>query len=240
MTADAITELQQVILDTESVGEFLAEMARQAAGLVPDGLSCGMTVQERGRRRPVTVACNDEAAQRADEAQYAVDDGPCLRSMRRNETIRIDDMAGETRWPHFAAEARRLGIGSCLALPLRVRGESLGALNLYGHSVRAFSDAVLRQASLFAEQASVSLALCLRLSSYVTLNEQLRASLESRAIIDQALGVLMSRERIDATQALSLLRSASQRGNVKLRDIAAVIIATATGKEPAGPSPFEE
>jgi GAF domain-containing protein len=243
MTSDddgSMAELQQVMLDTESVQDFLAELARQAAGLVPDGLSCGMTVQDRGRRRPVTVACSDEIARKADEAQYESDAGPCLTAMRRASLVRIDDIAKDRRWRHFASRAESLGIRSCLALPLQVGDESLGALNLYGKRVAAFGPAETRQAEIFVGQASVSFALCLRLSRYSRLNAQLRESIESRAIIDQAIGVIMSRDRCPSEQALAALRDASQRSNVKLRDIATVVVASVSGTAPAQLPVFEE
>jgi GAF domain-containing protein len=245
--SDQLAELQQVILDSENVRDFLAELAHQAAALTPEGLSCGMTVQYHGRRRPVTVACSDDVASAADEAQYEADEGPCLTAMRTGTQVRIDDIADDPRWPHFAARAGSLGVRSCLALPLEVNGEvgdeavgALGALNLYGRGAAAFGPAQTRQAEIFVDQAAVSFALCLRLSRYSRLNAQLRASMESRAIIDQAIGVIMSRERCTAEQALTSLRAASQRGNVKLRDIAIVVVGSVSGAAPTPLPAFEE
>lgn len=238
--AGGIAELQQIMLDSENVQDFLGELARQAARLVPEGLSCGMTMEDRGRRRPVTVACSDEVARKADEAQYESDEGPCLTAMRSAKLIRIDDTAADPRWRHFTARAGSLGIRSCLALPLQVGGESLGALNLYGKSVAAFGSAETRQAEIFVDQASVSFALCLRLSRYSRLNAQLRASMESRAIIDQAIGIVMSRDRCTAEQALAAMRGASQRSNVKLRDIATVVVGSVSGTASTPLSSFEE
>jgi GAF domain-containing protein len=236
----SIAELQQVMLESENVRDFLAELARQAARLVPEGLSCGMTMQDSGRRRPVTVACSDDVASEADEAQYESDAGPCLTAMRTGQRVTIVDMAKDRRWRRFSARAESLGIRSCLALPLQVDGEPLGALNLYGKTVAAFGPAETRQAEIFVGQASVSFALCLRLTRYSRLNAQLRASMESRAIIDQAIGVIMSRERCPAEQALTALRAASQRSNVKLRDIATVVVASVSGEAPTRLPAFEE
>ena len=75
-----LRELHEALLSTEGIEEFLHEMAMLAVGLVRDGLSCGMTMQPNGR--PVTVACSDPVAARVDEAQYELDDGPCLHAMR--------------------------------------------------------------------------------------------------------------------------------------------------------------
>jgi GAF domain-containing protein len=235
MPAD-FTELQQALLGTESVEQFLQELALLAARLVANGLSCGMTMRPNGR--PVTVACSDPLAAEVDEVQYRLDDGPCLHAMRQGILVRIDDTAERARWPHFESKAASHGIGACLALPLLADGKPVGALNLYARAAGAFGARETQRAERFAENASGALALALRLSSYAALTDQLRSSLASRTVIDQAIGVIMAQERCGQARAFSLLRSASQNRNVKLRDIAAAIVTTVSG-EPPQPSAFE-
>jgi GAF domain-containing protein len=236
-TAD-FKELQDALLNTESVEEFLHEMAMLAAGLVSGGLSCGMTMQSDGR--PVTVACSDPVAARVDEVQYELDDGPCLHAMRDGHTVRITDTSGQERWPEFEARAAAHGIRSCLALPLNADGKSIGALNLYARSESAFGAAEMRRAENFASYASGSLALAMRLASHAALIEQLRSSLASRTVIDQALGIIMARERCPQSRAFAILRSASQNSNTKLRDIATAIVTSVTGEPPVPPPPFQD
>ena len=233
-----LTELQNAILGTESVEQFLHEMATLAARLITGGLSCGMTMQPNGRAR--TVACSDDLAARADEAQYKIDDGPCLHAMRDGHMVRIDDTADMARWPAFEKQAASLGIRSCLAFPLNANGKSIGALNLYARTVSAFGAAEMRRAEKFAENASGALALALRLASYAALNTQLRSSLASRAIIDQAIGVIMATERCTQARAFEILRKVSQNSNVKLRDLASSILASVSGEDPQPSSPFED
>jgi len=237
-------ELQDALLSTKSVEQFLHEMAVLAAGLVGGGLSCGMTMQPNGR--PVTVACSDPVAARVDEVQYRLDDGPCLHAMRDGHMVRIEDTArgageaGEARWPEFEAQAASHGIRSCLALPLNADGRSVGALNLYARTASAFGTAEARRAENFAENASGALALATRLATDATLIEQLRSSLTSRTVIDQALGIIMAREECTQARAFAILRSASQNSNVKLRDIAVAIVTSITGEAPQPPPPFED
>ena len=76
-------------------------MALLAARLVPDGMSCGMTMRPDGR--PVTVACSDELASQVDELQYQLGDGPCLHALRQGSVVRIDDTAKRADWPGFQA-----------------------------------------------------------------------------------------------------------------------------------------
>jgi GAF domain-containing protein len=231
-------ELQDVLLTTESVEQFLHEVAVLSAKLVTGGLSCGMTMGPRGR--PVTVACSDPEAARVDEVQYRLDDGPCLHAMRAGHLVRIDDTADQRRWPRFEELAASRGIRSCLALPLVTDGRPVGALNLYARSAGAFGEPETRRAESFARNASGAVALALRLASYAALTDQLRSSLASRSVIDQALGVIMAQERCTQARAFAILRTASQNTNVKLRDIASAIVTGVSGERPAPPPPFED
>src|SRR5262245_32652309 len=131
-----LRELHGALLSTQSVEQFLHEMAVMAARLGSDGLSCGMTMQPSGK--PVTVACSDRIAARVDEVQYELDDGPCLHAMRDGHLVRIQDTAEKARWPEFEAQAALHGIRSCLALPLNEDGKPVGALNLYSRETSAF------------------------------------------------------------------------------------------------------
>ena len=233
-----LRELHGALLSTNSVEQFLHEMAVMAAGLVSGGLSCGMTMQPGGR--PVTVACSDDIAARVDEVQYELDDGPCLHAMRDGHMVRIEDTAEKATWPDFEAQAASHGIRSCLALPLNAGGKPVGALNLYSREASAFGAAEARRAENFAENASGALSLAIRLASHAALIEQLRSSLSSRTVIDQALGMIMAREQCNQARAFAILRSASQNSNVKLRDIASAVVTSITGEPPQPAPPFEE
>jgi GAF domain-containing protein len=232
------TELHAALLGSTSVEQFLQELAELAARLVTDGLCCGMTMRRDGR--PVTVACSDELAGEVDEVQYQLGDGPCLHAMRHGHQVRIDDTADAERWPAFEERAVALGVRSCLALPLIADGKPVGALNLYARAPTAFGAPQTRRAENFAENASGALALALRLASYVALTDQMRSSLASRALIDQALGVIMAQERCGQARAFAILRAASQNANVKLREIAGAIVTSVSGEPPQPPPPFED
>jgi GAF domain-containing protein len=186
------------------------------------------------------VACSDQVAARVDEVQYELDDGPCLHAMRDGSVVRIEDTNEKARWPEFEAEAASHGIRSCLALPLNADGKPVGALNLYSRQASAFGTAEARRAENFAENASGALSLAMRLASHAALIEQLRSSLTSRTVIDQALGIIMAREQCNQARAFAILRSASQNSNVKLRDIASAVVTSVTGEPPQPAPPFEE
>lgn len=229
-------ELHAALVNAEGIEQFLHEMAVMAARLVGGDLSCAMTMRSGGR--PVTVACTDPVAEKLDGVQYELDHGPCLHAMRDGRMVKIEDTADKTRWPQFERRAAAQGIRSCLALPLTCGGDRVGALNLYARRASAFGAEQARRAAAFAENASGALTLAIRLASYAALIEQLRSSLVSRTVIDQALGIVMARERCTQARAFAILSSASQNSNVKLHDIASAIVTSVSGEPPQPPPEF--
>ena len=178
----SITELQAVLLATESIDGFLQELASLAARELGQGLSCGITLQPNGR--PLTVASSDANAAQIDELQYGLDHGPCLTAMRHGEVIRIEDLASDQRWGDYAVRALAHGVRSSLSMPLAAQGRTVGALNLYAGQPRFFGQAQTRQAERFAQDASIAVGIAARLAAQAVLTGQLRASLASRAVID--------------------------------------------------------
>ena len=223
--------LQNALLKTDSVEQFLHELAVLSTRVAGEGLSCGMTLRQRGRP-PAAVACTDSLAAQADDIQYRMDDGPCLHAMRHARTVRIDDFASHESWPRFSRQAAVLGLRSCLAVPLRADEEPAGALTLYARWPRAFGPAETARAEQFAGHASGALTLALRMASCNDLNHQLRSSMISRAVIDQALGVIMATERCPQDRAFAVLKTVSQNTNVKIRDLAATIVTSVSGEPP--------
>ena len=238
MHADLIG-LQNALLNTSNVDQFLHELAVLATRVVTDGLGCGMTLRSRGRL-PATVACTDPVAAQADEVQFRAGDGPALHAMRRGERVHIQDMARHDRWPRFCGHALSVGIRSCLVEPLITDGETVGAVALYARRPFAFGPDESRRADRFARHASGALTLALRMASCEDLNDQLRSSIASRTVIDQALGVIMATEHCPQEKAFALLRTVSQNTNVKLRDLAATIVTSVSGEPPRPASPFQE
>lgn len=230
--------LQNALLTTDSVEQFLHELAVLSVQAVDGAMCCGMSLRQHGKGR--TAACTDPAAAAADQIQYETGDGPCLHAVRHARPVRIDDTAVADRWPRFSRRAAELGIRSCYALPLVVDGDPVGALVLYARRPGAFGPGETKRADRFASDASGALTLALRMAACTDLNDQLRTSISSRAVIDQALGVIMATEHCPHDRALALLKSISQNNNVRLRDLAASIVTRASGAPPQSASPFEE
>jgi GAF domain-containing protein len=232
--------LQNALLKTDSVEQFLHELAVLSTRVAGEGLSCGMTLRQRGRP-PAAVACTDQLAAQADDIQYRMGDGPCLHAMRHGRPVRIDDFAVHDRWPPFSRQAVALGLRACLAVPLFADEEPAGALTLYARRPRAFGPAETARAEQFAGHASGALTLALRMASCNDTNDQLRSSMVSRAVIDQALGVIMATERCPQDRAFAVLKTVSQNTNVKIRDLAASIVTSVSGEPPrSAPNSFQD
>jgi GAF domain-containing protein len=173
-----------------------------------------------------TAVFTDQEAPEIDEAQYGTGHGPCLDAYRTGSILRIDETLEDDRWPEFTTAAADHGVRSTLSLPLRADQGVIGALNLYSRTPQAFADNE-QMATVFVAHAAAALANAQAYTAERTLSEQLRTALESRAVIEQAKGVLMRDHHCDAEEAFEILKRASQHSNRKLRDVAAGIVADA-------------
>lgn len=167
------------------------------------------------------------ASPAVDQAQYDTGEGPCLDAFEQQRAFVIEATNEEGPWPAFRQAAAAHGIGSTLSLPLGVDKQPLGAMNLYAYTEGAFGDRDREIGELFASQAAIVLANAHAYWDARTLSERLGDAMKSRAVIEQAKGMLMAAERCDEQEAFQMLVRASQRGNIKLRDIAARIVETA-------------
>ncbi len=227
----AVAELQELLLITNGVGEFLQELANLVVTTLPDDVCCGITLRRDGR--PLTVASSDERASQVDEVQYQHERGPCLSSLATGEPVQIDELATDDRWGSYRIAALAHCVRASLSLPLRSGKDPIGAMNIYSTRPNAFTSADRLQAEQFAVEASRALTLAVRIAERSEMSEHLQAALASRAVIDQALGIVMGQHRCSADQAFDILRTISQNRNVKLRDIAGEIIAAISGQPPA-------
>ncbi|MGX5655848.1 GAF and ANTAR domain-containing protein [Geodermatophilus nigrescens] len=223
--------LSRLRLADRELSDVLGEVTRLATLHVPGAESTSITLV-RGDV-PTTAAHDGDMALAADELQYERGYGPCLDAGRAGVQLRVDDMRTETRWPDYTARVLAVGVRSSLSTPLPYQGTTIGALNIYATHPGAFaSDASAEAAREVAEAVAVAVA---NADAHALLNEHARnmeLAMQSRAVIEQAKGVLMAQRRVDADAAFDLLRDASQRYNRKLRDIAAGIVASVA--QPAG------
>ncbi len=221
----ALYALSQFVISKMSMGETLLRVSHLTTEALPAADMAGITLLgENGR--PVTGVFTDPEAPEIDAAQYASGRGPCLDSWRLGKIVRLDDLddaAGD--YPEFVAAARSHGVRSTLSLPLVAGDDAAGALNLYSRTPKGFSLEDEEVGTMLASAAAIVLVNASAYWQAAQLSEQLSHAMQSRAVIEQAKGVLMARTpRLSADEAFDLLRKASQRENVKLREIAQRIV----------------
>jgi GAF domain-containing protein len=147
-------------------------------------------------------------------------------------TVRIDDVVTDERWRPWCSAVTPLGVRAVLSVPLVAGGTGLGAIKVYSDQPGSFDDRADRVLELFARQAAVLLANTITLADAHRTNSQLTEALHHRDVIGQAKGILLARGAVDDTEAFAMLITASQRGNVKLYEVARRLVASVTG--PAG------
>ncbi|MDG9707251.1 GAF and ANTAR domain-containing protein [Streptomyces sp. DH10] len=226
------SHITQWLLETDSLEDFLQTLADAALEL-SRAEGAGLTLERNGR--PVTVVSAGPAAPKLDEKQYGQDDGPCLQALRSGEEIIVADMLDESRWGDYPAYAVSCGIRSSFSLPIASGTHTAGALNLYAGPADGFEQTDLTALRSLAAQATGGIALAQRISDTQEFADQLRTAMQSRSVIDQALGVIMGQRRCTADAAFGILRSASQHRNIKLRDLCTELITNLTGQAPTTP-----
>jgi GAF domain-containing protein len=170
------------------------------------------------------VSASNEQAQVVELFQLQADQGPCLDCFSTGDQVRASDLAGEDRWPRFTARARDNGFAAVHALPMRLRGEVVGALNLFHRQPRTMDEADLGVGQALADVATIAILTDRSSRQRELLTEQLQAALTSRVIIEQAKGVLAERGGIVLDEAFGRMRSYARGHQLRLADVARDVV----------------
>jgi GAF domain-containing protein len=222
---DAFAELGRIKLnetDLDGVMRKVADLAKRAVA----GVDEASVTLVRGRRAQ-TAAFTGDLALDLDERQYEDGGGPCLDAAASTETVVVPDLAAEKRWPGYISHALEAGVRSSLSVGLPVHEKVTGALNLYATEVDAFDEDAVVLTQTFAGYAAVALANAHLYEATASLAQHLETAMESRAVIEQAKGIIMAERRCTPDEAFAILSSLSQDTNRKLREIAATLVANA-------------
>jgi GAF domain-containing protein len=220
----ALEQLAQMSLADRSMESVLQTVVDLAKQVLPGRPEASISMLVNGR--PSTRSSTGELAVAMDEAQYGLGYGPCLEAAATGTTVEIVDTATETRWPDYCRVAVERGNGSSLSVPLPIQDRVSGALNVYAAAPHAFDDAARAAAARFAPYAAVAVGNSYAYQNARDMAENLQVALESRAVIDQAKGILMERHRLTAEAAFQALAAVSMRSNTKVRDIAEKLVQT--------------
>lgn len=226
-TREVLQHLSRIALADTDLEDVLANVVDIARRVIDPATDVSVTLVDHGE--PASAAYTGGLALRLDERQYGLGHGPCLDAARTGAEMHIHDMTTETRWPDYTPGAAELGARSSLSLPLRVDEEIIGALNVYSMARASFGEAAIDTARDFTAYAGIILHNAKVLHDSQALAQQMTQAMASRAVIEQAKGILMGERRCTADQAFDLLVKVSQSANRKLRDVAQALVDSAAG-----------
>ncbi len=214
----AVARLAGVVLGQRDLKATLDEVTRIAVVAVPDAEGASLTTFVDGT--PGVVAADSAWARQLDQLQYEEREGPCLDAARTGNVFRVRDMTAEGRWPFYMPRAVEHGARSMVSLPMAAEGKLIGALNLYARQTEVFTSEQVTVGEIIAAQAGIATQVAASFFRHRDLGEQMRQAMESRAVIEQAKGILMRDRRCGEQEAFDVLVRLSQTSNRKLRDVA--------------------
>ncbi len=223
LLSDTFVELTDTMVAGFDVIDFLHLLTDRSVQLLDVSAAGLLLADPRGERR--VVDASSQAARLLELFQIQNDQGPCLDCFRSGQPVMAADLdVAAQRWPRFAPAARQAGFAAVQALPMRLREQVIGALNLFRVGTGAFAPADIRVGQALADVATISLLHERSMRHSDTLTEQLQAALNSRVIIEQAKGKLAERLGVDMDQAFNLLRDRARTSNRRLSDLAQAFI----------------
>jgi GAF domain-containing protein len=215
----ALSHLATGKLDLKST---LTQVASFAVRAIPGADGAGLTLLERDRAD--TMVATADFVHEVDAIQYSIREGPCISAAAEGRTMRSGSLGGDSRWSKFGARVARLGVHSVVSLPLVTPDGVVGAMNVYAHAKNAFGDQAAHIGELFAVPAAIAVQNAQVLAQTQRLAEQLHTALDTRGVVDRAVGILMSRSGYSETEALQRLRALSQNEHRKLALVAQGIV----------------
>lgn len=219
--------LSSLLTGQRPLREMLADVAEFATQAIPGADGAGLAMLEDDR--PQTVVASAEFVRLIDDVQYGLNEGPCLLAVETGLTQVSGSLGQERRWPRFGPRVSRMGVQSVLSLPLVLPEKVVGALNIYAHAKDAFDPDAVRIGELFALPAAVSVHNARLLQQSQRLAGQLSDALSTRAVIDQAIGILMSRTGVRPAEAIDRLGTMSRARNTTIDDMSQQLVDDAIG-----------
>jgi GAF domain-containing protein len=228
--AQTFVELADTLVGGFDLMEFLHMLTERCVELLEVDAAGLLLVDARGTLQ--LVAASTEQARVAELFQIQNDEGPCLDSYRTGQPVIVRDIAAAgavVRWPHFAAAAREMGFAAVHAIPMRLRDQVIGTLNLFGTAPDGLDPAVARAARALVDIATIGILQERATREQELVAGQLQVALTSRVIIEQAKGILAERLKVTPDQAFIMLRAYSRNNNHPLTQLAGDVISGTSG-----------
>jgi transcriptional regulator with GAF, ATPase, and Fis domain len=221
--AAAFVELADTLVDDFDVVDFLHRVTVRCAEVLGVSAAGVLLTDQRGALR--VVAASTEKTRLLELLQSQTDQGPCPECFHTGRPVAVADLsAAARRWPRFVAEAGQSGFASVHALPMRLRSNVIGALNLFGARPGALAEDTLRLGQAMADVATIGLLQARAIHDRQIVAEQLQTALNSRILIEQAKGVIAERRRLDMDASFTLLRATARTNNRRLSELARAVV----------------
>lgn len=220
----ALVRLADTLVDDYDMADLLHELASQCVEILGVAAAGLLVSTQRGTENLQVLASSPEQVRLLELFQLQTNEGPCLDCVRTGQPVLAPDLTATERWPRFTPEALREGFSQVHAIPLRLRGETIGALNLFGHQPGPLPEQDLRAAQALADTATIGILQERAIRRGEVLTEQLQYALHSRVIIEQAKGVLAQAGNLDMDRAFQVLRDYARNRNGRLGEIARQLV----------------
>lgn len=219
---DSLLRLSRLSTNAMGLEQLLTRVAVYAVRAIPGADGAGLTLLEEDRQD--TIVATADFVREVDDIQYGIGQGPCITAAREGQTVLSGSLGGDQRWPRFGGAVARLGVHSVVSLPLITADAVVGAMNVYAYGKHAFDDRAAELGEIYAAPAAVAVQNAQVLAQTQRLAARLEKALETRAVIERAVGIILSRSGGTEAEALNRLRSLSQREHDKLSVIAQRIV----------------
>ena len=220
--ADVFVEMADTLVDDFDVIEFLHVLTERCVQLL--GVSAAGLLLTDGQDTLQLVAASSERTRLLELFQLQTDQGPCVDCFRTGQPVSVADVPSAGRWPRFTAAAAEVGFAAVHALPMRLRDQVIGALNLFDTNPGALDEGRLRIGQALADVATIGLLQERAIRHRDVLTEQLQSALNSRILIEQAKGVLAERLHVDMANAFVVLRGGARNQNRRLTELAQAVV----------------
>ena len=223
LLTDTFVTLADTLVDTYDVIDFLQILAERCVALLDVSAAGIMLADTDGRLRH--AACSSEQMRLVELFELQIEEGPCFDAYAGPCAVRCDSREeAERRWPRFAPNAFDGGFIAMSAVPMRLRTDVLGALNLFSSAPRSLSDGDLRVAQAMADIATIGILQERVIRDGRTSTSHLQVALDSRVVIEQAKGIIAERNKVTVDDAFALLRAFARNHNRLLSETAGQVV----------------
>jgi GAF domain-containing protein len=221
--SNVFVEVADTLVDDFDLVDFLHNLTEHAATIC-DALAAGILLADQHNHLQYMAASTDQA-KLVELFQIQNVEGPCLDCFNTGEPVINSDLSTAVdRWPEFTPRAMQAGFSSVHALPMRLRDQIIGTLNIFGDDTGRFDDADVRVVQALADVATIAILQERSVQRAETLTEQLQGALNSRITIEQAKGAISKLQNVDTDQAFALIRAYARSNRQRLGDVALAVL----------------